>query len=154
MREVRARRPVPRAHWLALVAVLLAITAALGLHGYVSGEVTDAGYVRPPGPAGQVPESISSGGPIVGPRAGAVTSLAMPPATVVLTFDDGPDPTWTPKVLEVLRRHEVPGTFFLLGSHVLRHPDLVRQELAEGHEVGNHSFTHSDLTTMPLWKQR
>src|SRR5215218_6442731 len=135
MREVRGRRPVPRAHWLALVVVLFTITVALGLHGYVSGELTDAGYVRPPGPAGQLPESISGGGPILGPRAGAVTSVAVPPRTVVLTFDDGPDPTWTPKVLQVLRRHEVPGTFFLLGSQMLRHPELVRQELAEGHEV-------------------
>ena len=154
MGEVRGRRPVPRAHWLVLVVVLFTITVALGLHGYVSGELTDAGYVRPPGPAGQLPGSISSGGPILGPNAGAVTSLAVPPRTVVLTFDDGPDPTWTPKVLQVLRRHEVPGTFFLLGSQMLRHPEIVRQELAAGHEVGNHSFTHPDLTTLPLWEQR
>ncbi len=154
MREVRGRRPVPRAHWLALVVVLFTITVALGLHGYVSGELTDAGHVRPPGPAGQLPESIRDGGPILGPRAGAVTSIAVPGRTVVLTFDDGPDPTWTPKVLQVLRRHEVPGTFFLLGSQMLRHPELVRQELAEGHEVGNHSFTHPDLTTLPVWEQR
>ena len=154
MREARSRRPVPRAHWLALIVVLMAITAALGLHGYVSGELTDAGYVRPPGPAGQVPESISTGGPVIGPRAGAVTSVAMPPRTVVLTFDDGPDPTWTPRVLQTLRRHEVPGSFYLLGSQMLRYPDLVRRELAEGHEIGNHSFTHQDLSTLPPWEQR
>ena len=152
--QVRGRRPAPRAHWLALVVVLLAITAALGLHGYVSGQLTDAGYVRPPGPAGQLPESISTGGPVIGPRSGAVTSVAMPPRTVVLTFDDGPDPTWTPKVLQILRRHDVPGTFFLLGSQMLRYPHLVRRELAEGHEIGNHSFTHRDLSTLPPWEQR
>ncbi len=63
MPEVRGARPAPRAHWLALIVVLLAITAALALNGYVSGELTDAGYVRPPGPAAQVPESISTEGP-------------------------------------------------------------------------------------------
>ena len=128
--------------------------AALALNGYVSGELTDAGYVRPPGPAAQVPESISTGGPVIGSRAGAVTSVAMPPRTVVLTFDDGPDPTWTPKILRTLGRHEVPGSFYLLGSQMLRYPDLVRRELAEGHEIGNHSFTHRDLSTLPPWEQR
>jgi cellulose synthase/poly-beta-1,6-N-acetylglucosamine synthase-like glycosyltransferase/peptidoglycan/xylan/chitin deacetylase (PgdA/CDA1 family) len=152
--EVPGRRPVPRAHWLALVILLVTLAAALGLHGYVSGELTDAGYVRPPGPAGRVPETISTGGPVIGPRAGAVTSVGMPSHTVVLTFDDGPDPTWTPKVLETLRRHDVPGSFYLLGSQMLRHPDLVRRELAEGHEVGSHSFTHNDLSALAPWQQR
>ena len=154
MREARGRRPAPRAHWLALVIVLFTLAAALALHGFVSGALTDAGYVRPPGAKGQLPESISTGGPVIGPRAGAVTSVAMPPRTVVLTFDDGPDPTWTPKVLQTLARHEVPGTFFLLGSQMLRYPDLVRRELAQGHELGNHSFTHRDLSTLAPWQQR
>ena len=130
------------------------MAAALGLHGYVSGELANAGYVRPPGPAGHVPDAIRTGGSVIGPHAGALTSVAMPRHTVAFAFDDGPDPTWTPQVLDVLRRHRVPGTFFLLGSQMLRYPSLVRRELAEGHEIGNHSFTHPDLTTLPLWEQR
>src|SRR3954452_170935 len=78
----------------------------------------------------------------------------MPAKIVALTFVDGTAPQWTPKILEVLRRERVPGTFFLLGSQALRYPDLVRRELREGHEVGNHSFRHPDLTTQPTWEQR
>ncbi len=148
------RRSAPRAHWLALVVVLLTMAVALGLHGYVSGELTDAGQVRPPGPTGQVPPAIGTGGPVIGAHAGAVTSIRVPPRTVALTFDDGPDPVWTPRILDVLRRNGVPGTFFLLGSQTLRYPDLVRRELADGDEIGNHSFTHPDLTTLPVWEQR
>jgi cellulose synthase/poly-beta-1,6-N-acetylglucosamine synthase-like glycosyltransferase/peptidoglycan/xylan/chitin deacetylase (PgdA/CDA1 family) len=154
MRDARARRTAPRAHWLALVVVLLTMAVALGLHGYVSGELTDAGTVRPPGQVAQVPEAIRTGGPVIGAHAGAIRAIRVPAHTVVLTFDDGPDPTWTPKVLDVLRRHGVPGTFFLLGSQTLRYPDLVRREVAQGDEIGNHSFTHPDLTTRPLWEQR
>jgi cellulose synthase/poly-beta-1,6-N-acetylglucosamine synthase-like glycosyltransferase len=57
-------------------------------------------------------------------------------------------------VLDVLARHRVPGTFFVLGGQALRHPDLIRRQVAEGHELGNHSFTHPDLTTLPPWQQR
>ena len=149
-----APRRRTRIHWPALVVVLLSLAAALGLHGYVTGELADAGTVRPPGPADQVPASVTSGGPIIGAHAGTLDSLRMPAKTVALTFDDGPDPTWTPQVLDVLRREHVPGTFFLLGSQTLRYPDLVRRELREGHEIGNHSFRHPDLTNQPVWEQR
>ena len=143
-----------RIHWPALVLVLVSLAAALALHGYVTGELADAGTVRAGGSASEVPKSIASGGPIIGAHAGTLDSLRMPAKTVALTFDDGPDPTWTPKILDVLRREGVPGTFFLLGSQTLRYPDLVRREVQEGHEVGNHSFRHPDLTVEPTWEQR
>jgi len=136
---------VPRAHWLILVVVLLTLAAALGLNGYVSGELTDGGAVRPPGPATEVPGEVRDGGPVVGSHAGTLDARSLPRRTVVLSFDDGPDPTWTPEVLDVLRRHRVPGTFFVLGTQALRHPGLVRRIVAEGNEVGNHSFDHPDL---------
>jgi cellulose synthase/poly-beta-1,6-N-acetylglucosamine synthase-like glycosyltransferase/peptidoglycan/xylan/chitin deacetylase (PgdA/CDA1 family) len=154
VRDPRRGHEAPRAHWLALAIVLVTMAAALGLHGYVSGELTNAGYVRTPGPAGQVPETIRTGGPIIGTHAGSVSDVSVPARTIVLTFDDGPDPVWTPKILDVLRRQHVPATFFLLGSQMLRYPSLVRRELADGNEIGNHSFTHPDLTILPLWEQR
>src|SRR3954452_151958 len=154
MRDARARRTAPWVHWLALVVVLVTMAVALGLHGYVSGELTDAGTVRPPGSVTQVPEAIRTWGPIIGAHAGQIRAIRVPAHTVALTFDDGPDPTWTPRILDVLRRHGVPGTFFLLGSQTLRSPDLVRREAAQGDEIGNHSFTHPDLTPRPLWEQR
>ena len=65
--------------------------------------------------------------------------------TVALTFDDGPDPTWTPQVLAVLAKYHVPATFFVIGSSVAQNPDLVRQIRAQGSEIGLHTFTHPDL---------
>ncbi|NMO88777.1 glycosyltransferase [Actinomycetospora sp. TBRC 11914] len=76
----------------------------------------------------------------------------MPPRTVALTFDDGPDPTWTPQVLAVLARHRVPGTFFVVGSLAVRHPELLRQIRASGSEIGIHTFTHVDLSEVPDWR--
>jgi peptidoglycan/xylan/chitin deacetylase (PgdA/CDA1 family) len=64
---------------------------------------------------------------------------------VALTFDDGPDPAWTPQVLELLARHRARATFFVVGERVERHPELVRRTVAEGHEVGNHSWSHARL---------
>ena len=63
---------------------------------------------------------------------------------LALTFDDGPDPTWTPKVLDVLKKKNVPATFFVIGWDANRWPQLLRREYAEGHEVGNHTYSHPD----------
>src|SRR3954447_26893717 len=93
--EPRDTRRRTRIHWPALIVVLLTLAAALGLHGYVTGELTDAGVVRPPGASDQVPQAVKTGGPIIGAHAGDVRTIRMPPKTVALTFDDGPDPTWT-----------------------------------------------------------
>lgn len=64
---------------------------------------------------------------------------------VALTFDDGPDPEWTPRVLDLLRRHRARATFFVVGERVRRHPELVRRAVAEGHEIGNHTWSHRRL---------
>jgi peptidoglycan/xylan/chitin deacetylase (PgdA/CDA1 family) len=63
---------------------------------------------------------------------------------VCLTFDDGPHPEHTPRVLDVLKQARVPATFFLIGERAERHPDLVRRIAAEGHVLGHHTFTHGD----------
>jgi len=64
---------------------------------------------------------------------------------VALTFDDGPNPTYTPPVLEILAHHQVKATFFLLGRNVATHPGTARQIAQAGHAVGNHTFTHPRL---------
>ncbi|MEO8227521.1 MAG: glycosyltransferase [Gemmatimonadota bacterium] len=64
---------------------------------------------------------------------------------VALTFDDGPDGTWTPLILDTLRAHGAPATFFVIGENVERHIALMRRIVAEGHEFGNHTFTHPNL---------
>jgi peptidoglycan/xylan/chitin deacetylase (PgdA/CDA1 family) len=66
----------------------------------------------------------------------------LPPNTVALTIDDGPDHQWTPQVLALLRKNQVKSTFSIVGVRAAKHPELVRQIVAEGHGVCNHSMTH------------
>ena len=70
-------------------------------------------------------------------------SVSHPPeGTVVLSFDDGPDPVNTPKVLAILKKHQVKAIFFLIGHKVTQYPQLVKQIQTEGHLIGNHSDAH------------
>lgn len=64
---------------------------------------------------------------------------------LMLTFDDGPDETYTAQILDVLSREKVPATFFVLGSSVAKHPDILRRVIREGHMVGNHTMTHIEF---------
>ncbi|NRP75886.1 Peptidoglycan-N-acetylmuramic acid deacetylase PdaA [Ensifer psoraleae] len=66
--------------------------------------------------------------------------------SVYLTFDDGPNPLFTPEILDVLAEQRVLATFFVIGAYALEHPDLIRRMVAEGHEVGNHTMTHPDMS--------
>src|SRR5712692_2427887 len=61
---------------------------------------------------------------------------------IALSFDDGPDRRWTPKILDVLKEKKVPGIFFVIGDQANRAPDLLKREYNEGHEIGNHTWTH------------
>jgi peptidoglycan/xylan/chitin deacetylase (PgdA/CDA1 family) len=65
--------------------------------------------------------------------------------TASLTFDDGPNPEATPRILDALGEHGVKGTFFILGAHAERWPDIVRRVLNEGHQIGNHGYFHRKL---------
>ncbi|HEX7820151.1 MAG TPA: glycosyltransferase [Sphingobium sp.] len=68
---------------------------------------------------------------------------------LALTFDDGPDPRWTPRILDILRQGHAPATFFVTGANALGEADLLRRIIAEGSELGNHSTTHPDLDRLP-----
>lgn len=71
-------------------------------------------------------------------------SRSVPDATdaIALTFDDGPDPRYTPAILEILGRHGAKATFFVIGEHAEKYPDIVARIVAEGHEVAHHTFSH------------
>lgn len=71
------------------------------------------------------------------------------PKKIALTFDDGPDARFTPAILDVLAREHARATFFVVGLHGQEHPDLLRRIVAEGHEIGNHTFTHPNLALVP-----
>ncbi len=67
---------------------------------------------------------------------------------LAMTFDDGPDPAWTPKILDILKREHVPGTFFLIGLQAENFSGLTQRVYREGHEIGNHTFTHPDISSI------
>lgn len=69
---------------------------------------------------------------------------------VALTFDDGPDGRWTPKILDILKKYNAPATFFVIGQNMEHRPDLVMREVADGQEVGSHTFTHPNIGQVPL----
>ena len=75
----------------------------------------------------------------------AIQKAGFRPGLLALTFDDGPDPKWTPRVLDILKAEHVPATFFVIGQNALDNYGLLRRTLAEGHVVGNHSYTHPNL---------
>lgn len=64
---------------------------------------------------------------------------------LAITFDDGPNPEWTPLFLEVLRKHGAKATFYTLGTNMEKYPDVAKRIVKEGHELGNHSYSHPHL---------
>ncbi|MFJ9967412.1 bifunctional polysaccharide deacetylase/glycosyltransferase family 2 protein [Streptomyces avermitilis] len=126
--------------------LLLGLTSVMLLDGYLRGEVFSDQRVRDGAAYDEVPKKILESGPIFTSSNGTVDPKSVPKKTIVLTFDDGPNPTYTEKVLKILQDNDVPGTFFLVGSMVTRYPDAVRDMVDQGNEVGIHTFTHVDLS--------
>ncbi|MEY9812395.1 polysaccharide deacetylase family protein [Streptomyces albogriseolus] len=139
------RRRIPLRLALPLL-VLVALAAMLMLRGYVHSEILADHRVQDPAPTTEVPKEILEGGPVIDARTGKAATLSVPDRRLVLTFDDGPDPTWTPKVLDVLKKHDAHAVFFVTGTMASRHPDLVQRMVDEGHELGLHTFNHPDLS--------
>jgi len=126
--------------------LLLGLTSVMLLDGYLRAEVGGDQRVRDGASGSKVPDKILNGGPIVSFRGGQATSTSVPSKTIALTFDDGPNPTYTPEVLEILEKYDVPATFFVVGSMVSRYPSIVKDMVDQGNEVGIHTFTHVDLS--------
>jgi len=72
------------------------------------------------------------------------------PGKVVLTFDDGPDPDFTPRILDILKKEKVPASFFVVGSMVEKNIPLLKRIYDEGYEIGNHTYLHPDISTISL----
>jgi cellulose synthase/poly-beta-1,6-N-acetylglucosamine synthase-like glycosyltransferase/peptidoglycan/xylan/chitin deacetylase (PgdA/CDA1 family) len=139
----------PRGHWFLVSLFVLVFAVGLLVEGYTRGVLGENSSDQPaPGShGGAAPAAVAGGGPVTSVAGAHARSYAMPARTVALTFDDGPDPTWTPRILAVLRHYRVPGTFFLVGTHVASYQGLVRKELRDGDELGSHTYTHANLAT-------
>ena len=147
----RRARWAPAPHWVLVGIIALAVAAGLLLQGYARNEVGRSS-TRESG-AANARSSAPGNGSIIYRDGDRLASRGLPAKTVALTFDDGPDPRWTPQVLDVLAREHVPATFFDVGSRVASHPGLVRRELRDGHEVGSHTFTHAALSSIAGWRE-
>jgi cellulose synthase/poly-beta-1,6-N-acetylglucosamine synthase-like glycosyltransferase/peptidoglycan/xylan/chitin deacetylase (PgdA/CDA1 family) len=144
------RRRILRPRFIVAFVVLLVIINLLVLEAYANAQFVPDQQGTDNGPQKTVPTAVRDGGPVIG----ADAQWKMPARTVALTFDDGPDPRWTPRILDVLARYHVPATFFVIGTEVARHPDVARRIVREGHELGVHTFTHPDVAALPGWRRR
>jgi peptidoglycan/xylan/chitin deacetylase (PgdA/CDA1 family) len=152
-------RKLGAAAWVAAGALVVAMIAG----GHWLGRLTTGGGLKPepraaaspgPSPSAMVPPGPRLSPPAPRPAAVRPLNAAMPvigpygirqatgTANVALTFDDGPDPRWTPAVLDLLRYHGISATFCLIGVNVQAYPDLVRRIVSEGHTLCNHSWAH------------
>src|SRR5262249_23921335 len=140
----------PRGHWAFVALVLLVFATALIVEGYTNGVLGEspqtANLAGSRGPDG--PHYLVHGGPVINATGQHPYSYRIQRKTMALTFDDGPDPIWTPKILAILRREHVPATFFVVGAHAASNPSLVRAELAAGDEIGSHTYTHANLASV------
>ncbi|MDX6260819.1 MAG: peptidoglycan-N-acetylglucosamine deacetylase [Kribbellaceae bacterium] len=146
---------------LFLVAAMLFV-AALAQAASPSSPPASPDHLVASGPGGPAPLKISTAAKVTpkhragstgrqSQRTGAAVvaddwTLANDGKVIYLTFDDGPQVTYTPKVLNVLARHHAKATFFVLGREAAAHPELVALERSLGHHVGNHTWDHPMLT--------
>ncbi|MFF9621750.1 bifunctional polysaccharide deacetylase/glycosyltransferase family 2 protein [Streptomyces griseosporeus] len=127
-----------------LLALGLAVAAtALVFAGYGRHEI--APTAAPARDCAPAPAAVRGGGPVLSAAGGRLRSGHLPAGTVALTYDGGPDPAWTPRLLDVLAAHHARATFFLTGADAAAHPDLVRRIRDEGHQIGSHTYTDADL---------
>jgi cellulose synthase/poly-beta-1,6-N-acetylglucosamine synthase-like glycosyltransferase/peptidoglycan/xylan/chitin deacetylase (PgdA/CDA1 family) len=142
----------PPAHWRLLAFCLLIVLVVIFFQGVVTHTI---GASSEPTLKPGAPAPLLHSRPILAANGTALSARQPSPGRrIALTFDDGPDPKWTPKIERVLRQNGVPGTFFVVGSQAGRHQDILRQLVDGGNELGNHTFTHTSLSDGPLWQRR
>lgn len=140
----------PPAHWGALALLLVALLLVLFTQGAAEHLTGRSG--TPAAAAGAT--ALPRGGAIFAAHGSRLAPRGRTPGRrVALTFDDGPDPDWTPRIAALLLRLHVPATFFVVGDHVLRYPGIVSDLARDGFEIGSHTFTHTDLASLSGWQR-
>jgi peptidoglycan/xylan/chitin deacetylase (PgdA/CDA1 family) len=150
----QTRKVPPRPRFLFVGFLLLVLVSVLMVQAYVQAQIATPRNIHLGGPSDTVPDSVTTGGPIIDTTRSDPVSYRLRAKDYALTFDDGPDPKWTPIVLALLRKYHVHATFFLVGAHVTEYPELVKQMVADGNEVGIHSFTHPEMSSMAKWERK
>lgn len=148
-----ALRRDPRAHWLLLLLTLAVAATALLFSGYGRHEIAPTAAPAPHCKAA-APVAVRTGGPVLSEAGGKLHSAHLPAGRAALTYDGGPDPAWTPSLLDVLKKHHVKATFFLSGTEVATHPDLVRRIRDEGHQIGSHTYSDANLAQVSATRAR
>ena len=138
-----AMRQPPRWHWLLLLLVLPVFGVSVLFEGWTTHEVDGARTKR--ACTSPIPKSADNGDPVLRVTGSGPETADVPARTAALTFNGGPDPQWTPRLLRLLRQHHAHATFFLYGKEAARHPSLVRRIRDEGHEIGSYTYTGGDL---------
>ena len=121
-----------------LLAILLPIALRCGIAA-VSESATGEPALAKPASTTPAPDS---------PQKTSYTSCRVDGPYIAMTFDDGPHPVLTPRLLDILKARGIKATFFLIGQNAAEYPDIVRRIAAEGHEIGNHSWSHPQLTKL------
>jgi cellulose synthase/poly-beta-1,6-N-acetylglucosamine synthase-like glycosyltransferase/peptidoglycan/xylan/chitin deacetylase (PgdA/CDA1 family) len=148
------RQSDPRGHWILLLVAGVALVAALLIEGFTHGVLGESSRTVPAATGGPPPRAVTAGGPVLDLTTDKPRGMRPRPDTIALTFDDGPDPRWTPRLLDVLRRHGAHATFFVVGARAAENPALTRRIVREGHELGSHTYTHVDMAGAPRWRDR
>ncbi|HEY9369567.1 MAG TPA: bifunctional polysaccharide deacetylase/glycosyltransferase family 2 protein [Streptomyces sp.] len=128
-----------------MLLTLVVAATALTFAGYGRHEIAPTAAPEPAGACPAAPDEIRDGGPVVRVDPTGTHSAAPRSGAVALTYDGGPSPDWTPRLLDVLKAEGAKATFFVTGSDAAAHPELVRRIVAEGHEIGSHTYTDADL---------
>ncbi len=139
-----------RAHHVIVAFCMAMVVVLLLVDGITTKTLGAAGTDTPSADA-----PLAASGPILvsNGHGGLVSRAPAPGKRIALTFDDGPSPRWTPRILTILERAHVPATFFQIGGNAVRAPGLTRRIVRDGFELGNHTFTHPDLAVIPAWQR-
>jgi cellulose synthase/poly-beta-1,6-N-acetylglucosamine synthase-like glycosyltransferase/peptidoglycan/xylan/chitin deacetylase (PgdA/CDA1 family) len=152
MSERKRRRFRIRLPWIFAFVVTAVLAVMLVIAGLASAGIVSDNLAHTSVGDSTVPLDVVEGGAVVDATQLPVTTRHLPDKTIALTFDDGPDPTWTPQILSILRKYNAQGTFFVVGSRATSHPELIHAIHDSGSELAHHTFTHPDLVEVPQWR--